>query len=82
MTSFDYFSSYIDCNLTVAITRSEHPSIAKRYFCGPMARWTVPYTDLNQWTSDGKIPLVQMLDVGDSNTVLNKIDYEYQRRCS
>lgn len=82
MASLDCFSSDTHCSLTVAITRSEYPSKANGDFCDPMARWTAPYTDIKQWTSDGNSPLVQMLDAGDSNAVLNKIDYEYERRCS
>lgn len=81
IASLDCFSSDTHCSLTVAITRSEYPSKANGDFCGPMARWTAPYTNIKQWTSDGNSPLVQMLDAGDSNAVLNKIDYEYQRRC-
>ena len=49
--------------------------LKRGYFCSQMARWTAPYTDIKQWTSDGNSPLVQMLDAGDSNAVLNKIDY-------
>lgn len=74
VTSFDYFSSYMHCSLTVAITpQSIH--LKRGYFCSQMARWTAPYTDIKQWTSDGNSPLVQMLDADDSNAVLNKIDY-------
>lgn len=75
IASFDYFSSYLHCSLTVAITRSKCLSKANGDYCGLMTRWTAPYIDLKRWISDGNSPLVQMLDISGSNADLNKIDY-------
>ncbi|WP_228153745.1 hypothetical protein [Acinetobacter indicus] len=82
MASLDCFSSETHCSLTIAITRSKYPSKANGDFCGPMARWTAPYKDLNAWETDLRSPLDQLLFQGDAEGVLRKLDYEYQRRCS
>ncbi|AWA46790.1 hypothetical protein CDG57_01465 [Acinetobacter junii] len=82
MASLDCFSSDTHCSLTIAITRSKYPSKANGDFCGPMARWTAPYKDLNAWETDLRSPLDQLLFQGNAQGVLNKIDYEYERRCS
>ena len=82
MASLDCFSSETHCSLTIAITRSKYPSKANGDFCGPMARWTAPYKDLNAWETDLRSPLDQLLFQGDAEGVLRKIDYEYERRCS
>lgn len=82
MASLDCFSSETHCSLTIAITRSKYPSKANGDFCGPMARWTAPYKDLKAWETDLRSPLDQLLFQGNAQGVLNKIDYEYGRRCS
>lgn len=82
MASLDCFSSETHCSLTIAIIRNKYPYKANGDFCGPMARWTEPYKDLNVWKTDLRSPLDQLLFQGDAEGVLRKIDYEYQRRCS
>lgn len=82
MASLDCFSSDTQCSLTIAITRSKYPSKANGDFCGPMAKWTARYKDLNDWGSDLTSPLDRLLFEGDTQGVLSKIDYEYERRCS
>lgn len=82
MASLDCFSSETHCSLTIAIIRSKYPSKANGDFCGPMARWTAPYKDLSAWETDLRSPLDQLLFQGNAQGILNKIDYEYGRRCS